>query len=73
MSDFEPAKVAKQVEPLRKLLEARDQLRDLLTKVDRSDELESLLERVLKETQGMERLKTELGVEGDVKTPEGGA
>src|SRR6266851_2248333 len=35
LDDFEPAKVAKQVEPLRKLLETRDKLRDLLTKVDR--------------------------------------
>ena len=41
MDDFEPAKVVEQVEPLRKLLETRDKLRDLLTKVDRSDDLES--------------------------------
>ena len=43
------AKVVEQVEPLRKLLETRDKLRDLLTKVDRSDDLESLLEQVLQE------------------------
>ena len=49
MEDFEPANVVKQVEPLRKLLETRDKLRDLLTKVDRSEELESLLEQVLAE------------------------
>jgi len=73
MADFEPAKIVEQVEPLQKLMEARDKLRDLLTKVDRSDELESLLERVLKETQGMERLKADLGVGGDGKAPEGGA
>jgi type VI secretion system protein ImpB len=73
MADFEPAKIVDQVEPLKKLMEARDKLRDLLTKVDRSDELESLLERVLKETQGMERLKADLGVGGDGKAPEGGA
>jgi type VI secretion system protein ImpB len=73
MADFEPAKIVEQVEPLQKLMEARDKLRDLLTKVDRSDELESLLERVLKETEGMERLKADLGVGGDGKAPEGGA
>jgi type VI secretion system protein ImpB len=50
---------------LRKLLDARDKLRDLLTKVDRSDELEGLLERVLKETEGLEKLKAELGEAGD--------
>src|SRR6185436_18699094 len=44
LEDFEPANVAKQVEPLRKLLETRDKLRDLLTKVDRSDDLEAMLE-----------------------------
>lgn len=71
MEDFEPAKVVDQVEPLRKLMESRDKLRDLLTKVDRSDELENLLERVLSETQGMEQLKADLGVEGGAKTPEG--
>ena len=31
MDDFEPARVVEQVEPLRKLLETRDKLRDLLT------------------------------------------
>jgi type VI secretion system protein ImpB len=73
MADFEPAKIVDQVDPLKKLMEARDKLRDLLTKVDRSDELESLLERVLKETQGMERLKADLGVGSDGKAPEGEA
>jgi type VI secretion system protein ImpB len=71
MADFEPAKIVDQVDPLKKLMEARDKLRDLLTKVDRSDELENLLEKVLKETQGMERLKAELGAGGDGKAPEG--
>jgi type VI secretion system protein ImpB len=71
MADFEPAKIVDQVEPLKKLMEARDKLRDLLTKVDRSDELENLLEKVLKETEGMQRLKAELGEGGDAKAPEG--
>jgi type VI secretion system protein ImpB len=71
MADFEPAKIVDQVDPLKKLMEARDKLRDLLTKVDRSDELENLLEKVLKETQGMQRLKAELGEGGDAKAPEG--
>ena len=64
MADFDPAQVVEQVEPLKKLLETRDKLRDLLTKVDRSDELENLLEQVLKETQGMKKLKAELGAGG---------
>src|SRR5580692_4123385 len=44
MEDFEPAKVAQQIDPLRKLLETRDKLRDLLTKIDHSDKLENILE-----------------------------
>src|SRR5438309_3625296 len=41
MEDFEPGKVVQAVEPLRKMLETRDKLRDLLTKVDRSEDLEN--------------------------------
>ena len=40
IEDFEPHRVVEQVEPLRKLLEARNKLRDLLSKADRSEELE---------------------------------
>src|SRR5262245_44741117 len=47
MEDFEPGAIIKQVEPLRKLQQTRERLRDLLTKVDRSEDLESVLERVL--------------------------
>ena len=54
MDDFEPANVVKQVEPLRKLLETRDKLRDLLTKVDRSEDLENVLEQVLAEYRTIE-------------------
>src|SRR5215831_16289061 len=43
MEDFEPANVANQIEPLRKLLETRNKLRDVLVKIDRSDELEGIL------------------------------
>src|SRR5262249_28754981 len=43
LEDFEPGKLVQQVEPLRKLLETRNKLRDLLTKVDRSEDLESSL------------------------------
>src|ERR1700750_2866505 len=34
MEDFEPGRIVRQVEALSKLLETRDKLRDLLTKVD---------------------------------------
>lgn len=61
MADFEPGRIVQQVEPLRKLQETRDKLRDLLTKVDRSEELEAVLERVLQNEDDLKTLAGELG------------
>jgi type VI secretion system protein ImpB len=69
LDDFEPSAVARQVEPLKKLLETRDKLRDLATKVDRSDDLERVLEQVLSNTEDLDKLRAELGV----KAPTEGA
>jgi len=63
MEDFEPARVVQQVEPLRKLLDTRNQLRDLLSKADRSEELEGLLERVLQNTEELSALSGQLGTD----------
>jgi type VI secretion system protein ImpB len=70
MDDFEPAQVVGQVEPLRKMLETRDKLRDLLTKVDRSEDLEGLLENILKNTEQLKKLSGELGVKAPGATEE---
>ena len=67
MDDFSPANVAKQIEPLRKLLATRDNLRDLLTKIDRSDDLETLLEDVMNDADQLKKLAGELGVEEPAK------
>jgi type VI secretion system protein ImpB len=67
IDDFEPTNVAKQIDPLRKLLETRDKLRDLLTKVDRSEDLEGVLEQVLKNTDELKKLSSELGVDAPKK------
>ena len=64
MEDFEPAQVVQQVEPLRKLMATRDKLRDLLTKVDRSEDLENLLEQVLQNEGDLKKLSEELGNDG---------
>ena len=61
MEDFEPGRVVEQVEPLRKLLETRNKLRDLLVNADRSQKLEAELEAVLQNTELLEKLKGELG------------
>ncbi len=72
LQDFEPASVANQVPALKKLLETRDKLRDLLTKIDRSDDLEQVLDQVLKNTDELKRLSSELGVSGDEPSGEKG-
>lgn len=60
IEDFEPANVVMQVEPLAKLLELRAKLTDLLSKADRSEELEQLLEQVLNNTESLKNLSEEL-------------
>jgi type VI secretion system protein ImpB len=71
MEDFEPGHVVDQVEPLRKLLETRNKLRDLMTKVDRSEDLESVLEQVLQNDEDLKRMAADLGIsvggDGDEK------
>lgn len=47
LDDFSPAAVARKVEPLRKLLETRTQLSNLLTYMDGKSGAEELLSRVL--------------------------
>lgn len=62
MDDFDPAKIVEQVPALKSLLETRNKLRDLLSKADRSDELESLLEKVLQNESELKALSGQLGL-----------
>jgi type VI secretion system protein ImpB len=71
LDDFAPANVVKQVEPLRKLLETRDKLRDLLTKADRSEELEGLIEQVLENTDTLKQMAEDLRVSESGKPAKG--
>lgn len=61
MDDFRPEAVVEQVEPLKKLLEARTRLADLRNKLAGNEKLEDLLGDVLNST---EKLKT-LGKESN--------
>ncbi len=63
IEDFEPAKVAEQVPALKALLDTRAKLRDLMSKVDRSDELEGLLEEVLQDKDKLAALSSQLGLD----------
>jgi type VI secretion system protein ImpB len=63
LDDFEPARVAEQVPALKALLETRNKLRDLMSKVDRSEQLENLLEQILKNDSELKSLSGELGLD----------
>src|SRR6202790_4059387 len=49
MNDFTPAAIAKKIEPLRKMLEARTQLSNLLTYMDGKSGAEELISKVLED------------------------
>lgn len=57
MDDFSPLSIVKQVEPMRKLLEARQRLTDLMQKLDGNDKLDVLLQDVLANTDSLSKLK----------------
>ncbi|QOW23205.1 type VI secretion system contractile sheath small subunit [Novilysobacter avium] len=56
IDDFRPEAVVQQVEPLRKLLEARSKLADLRNKVAGNEKLEDLLNDVLANTEQLRQL-----------------
>lgn len=62
IEDFEPARIAAQVPALKALLETRERLRDLMSKADRSEQLEGLLEQILKDDDGLKALSEQLGL-----------
>lgn len=67
MEDFEPHKIVEQIEPLKKLMDTRNKLRDLLTKADRSEDLETILEDILSDTEALAAFSGELGIGSDDK------
>ncbi len=59
MDDFRPESVVQQVEPLRKLQEARTKLSDLRNKLAGNEKLEDLLGEVLSNTEQLAKLGDE--------------
>ncbi len=57
--DFHPEAIVRQVPRLAKLLEARQQLRDLLAKLDGNDELDSLLENIVQSTEELKTIQSQ--------------
>lgn len=79
MADFEPGNVAQQIPALKSLLETREKLRELQSKVDVNDDLEKLMQQVLTNTDDMQQLSSQLGggeggdaAESEDKPEEGG-
>lgn len=64
MADFEPENVAKQVKPLKELLDLRTRLSDLRGSLQGNDKLEELLLDAVGSTEKLDKLKGELGKEG---------
>ena len=56
MDDFSPAAIARKVEPLRKLLEARTQLANLITYMDGKSGAETLIAQLLADPKALEAL-----------------
>ncbi|TNC75752.1 type VI secretion system contractile sheath small subunit [Janthinobacterium lividum] len=65
IADFRPEAVVEQVEPLRKLLEARTKLADLRNKLAGNDKLEDILNDVLNSTEKLAQLEQHSHVRKD--------
>jgi type VI secretion system protein ImpB len=74
IDDFHPDSVVQQVEPLRKLVNARQRLSDLLSKMDGNDKLEAILNEIASDTNKQAQLSSSLGLDqpsGEAPTKEG--
>ena len=63
LSDFAPDSVVEQVEPLKKLMEVRNQLKDLQSRTEGNDRLEEMLDSVIDNETVREKLKEATGAE----------
>lgn len=59
MDDFRPENVVQQVDPLKKLVAARERLTDLRNKISNNERLEDLLDDVLQNTDQVRKLSLE--------------
>jgi len=64
LDDFSPDAIAQQVEPLRKLLELRQQLADLRGSLQGNDKLEEVLQETLRSEERLKKLQAELQPQG---------
>jgi len=62
MDDFQPAKIAQQITPLRKLLDLRNSLANIRSSMIGNDKLEGLLQEVLQNQEMLHQAGSEAGV-----------
>ena len=60
---FEPDQVVQQVEPLRRLVQGRQRISDLLSKMDGNEKLEGILQDILQNTSTQQQLGSQLGID----------
>ncbi|HEY9161845.1 MAG TPA: type VI secretion system contractile sheath small subunit [Desulfomonilia bacterium] len=62
LDDFSPERVAEQIDPLKKLIETRKKLSELLNKLDGNDNLNELLQDVISSTDALQKLSADAGM-----------
>ncbi|WP_425093562.1 type VI secretion system contractile sheath small subunit [Tropicimonas sp. S265A] len=67
MEDFSPEAIARKVEPLRKLLEAREELSNLVTYMDGKTGAEELLAKVMNDPDLMKALKDQIPADDETE------
>jgi type VI secretion system protein ImpB len=65
LEDFEPTNVAKQIKPLKELLDLRTKLADLRGTLQGNDKLDEILQETLRNTDKLDKLKSEIGAKGE--------
>jgi type VI secretion system protein ImpB len=63
LEDFEPEQVAKQIKPLKELLDLRTRLSDLRGSLQGNEKLDDVLMEAVKNTEKADKLRSELGIE----------
>lgn len=65
LEDFEPEQVARQVKPLKELLDLRTRLNDLKGTLQTNDKLDEALVEAVSQTEKLAKLKSEVGPKGE--------
>ena len=65
LEDFEPEQVARQVKPLKELLDLRTRLNDLKGTLQTNDKLDEALLDAVSKTDKLDKLKAEVGQKGE--------